>query len=132
MRDHIAEYSIIPPADILAIRDITRYRKKTVNTITAEKNRMSNCLTVSCIKLDEVLSDIYGKTGQAIIGQIIERGNCDFDPEPFIDKRVKASPEGFKLALDGNVTPATLTKMKMIQDRLGYLGANAQFEVSHS
>jgi len=82
MRDHIAEYSLIPPADILAIRDITRYRRKTVNSITAEKNRMSNCLTVSCIKLDEVLSDTYGKTGQAIINQIIETGGCDFDPKP--------------------------------------------------
>ena len=122
MRDHIAEYSIIPPADILAIRDITRYRRKTVNTITAEKNRMSNCLTVSCIKLDEVLSDIYGKTGQAIINQIIARGNCDFNPEPYIDKRVKATLEDFQMALDGDVTPATLTKMKIIQDRLAYLG----------
>jgi transposase len=122
MRDHIAEYSIIPPADILAIRDLTRYRRKTVNTITAEKNRMSNCLTVSCIKLDEVLSDIYGRTGQAIIGQIIKHGGCDFDPEPYIDRRVKAAPEEIRMALDGSVTPATLTKMAMIQDRLQYLG----------
>jgi len=122
MRDHIAEYSLIPPADILAIRDITRYRRKTVNSITAEKNRMSNCLTVSCIKLDEVLSDTYGKTGQAIINQIIETGGCDFDPKPYIDKRVKASLEDFKMALDGNVTPATLTKMKMIQQRIDFLG----------
>ena len=121
MRDHIAEYSIIPPADILAIRDLTRYRRKTVNTITAEKNRMSNCLTVSCIKLDEVLSDTYGKTGQAIIGQIIERGNCDFDPGPYIDRRVKATLEDFKMALDGDVTPATHLKMTMIQDHLKYL-----------
>jgi len=120
--DHIAEYSIIPPADILAIRDITRYRRKTVNEITAEKNRMSNCLTVSCIKLDEVLSDIYGKTGQAIIGQIIETGGCTFDPGPYIDPRVKASLEYFKMALDGDVTFATLTKMKMIQQRLAFLG----------
>ena len=122
MRDHIAEYSIIPPADILAIRDITRYRRKTVNAITAEKNRMSNCLTVSCIKLDEVLSDIYGKTGQRIIGQVIKTGGCDFDPRTFIDKRVKAPLEDFKKALDGNVTPATLTKMAMIQQRLAFLG----------
>jgi transposase len=121
MRDHIAEYSIIPPADILAIRDLTRYRRKTVNTITAEKNRMSNCLTVSCIKLDEVLSDTYGKAGQAIIGQIIERGTCDFDPGPYIDKRVKATWEDFKMALDGDVTPATHLKMTMIQDHLKYL-----------
>jgi transposase len=123
MRDHIAEYSIIPPADILAIRDVTRYRRKTVNAITAEKNRLSNCLTVSCIKLDEVLSDTCGsKTGQALIGQIIKNGGCDFDPEPYIDKRVKAPLEQFKMALDGDVTPATLTKMKIIQERLEYLG----------
>jgi len=121
MRDHIAEYSFIPPADILAIRDVARYRRKTINTMTAEKNRMSNCLTVSCIKLDEVLSDLYGKTGMALIGQIIETGGCNFDPAPFIDKRVKASVELFKQALDGDVTPATLTKMRIIQERLGYL-----------
>jgi len=122
MRDHIAEYSIIPSADILAIRDITRYRRKTVNAITSEKNRMSNCLTVSCIKLDEVLSDTYGKSGQAIIEQIIAHGGCDFDPIPYIDKRVKATPELIEMALDGNVTPSTLTKMSMIQQRLKFLG----------
>jgi transposase len=122
MRDHIAEYSIIPPADILAIRDITRYRRKTVNAITAEKNRMSNCLTVSCVKLDEVLSDTYGKTGRALIEQIIKNGGCDFDPKPYIDARVKAPLEHFKMALDGDFTPATLTKMGMIQQRLGFLG----------
>ena len=122
MRDHIAEYSIIPPAEILAIRDLARYRRKTVNTISAEKNRMSNCLTVSCIKLDEVLSDVYGKTGQAIIRQIIERGGCDFDPGPYIDRRVKAPVEAFKMALDGNVTVSTLLNMKIIQERIDSLG----------
>ena len=122
MRDHIAEYSLIPPADILAIRDVTRYRRKTINEITAEKNRMSNCLTVSCIKLDEVLSDVYGKTGQAIIGQIIKNRGCNFDPKPYIDGRVRATLEDFKLALDGDVTPATLVKMKIIQQRMDYLG----------
>jgi transposase len=131
MRDHIAEYSIIPPAEILAVRDLTRYRRKTVNTITAEKNRMSNCLTVSCIKLDEVLSDVYGKTGQAIIEQIIERGGCNFDPSPYIDRRVKAPLEAFEMALDGNVTPSTLMTMKIIQERLNYLGnQKAELETS--
>lgn len=131
MRDHIAEYSIIPPAEILVLRDLTRYRRKTVNTITAEKNRMSNCLTVSCIKLDEVLNDVYGKTGQAIIGQIIERGGCSFDPTPYIDKRVKASVEDFREALDGDITPSTLTNMKIIQERLGYL-SNQKAELESS
>ena len=125
MRDHIAEYSIIPPADILAIRDVARYRRKTVHAMTAEKNRMSNCLTVSCVKLDEVLSDTYGKTGQALIRQIIRNDGCDFDPRPYIDRRVKATPEEFELALDGDVTPATLIKMRLIQQRVDFLGQQA-------
>jgi hypothetical protein len=90
--------------------------------MTAEKNRMSNCLTVSCIKLDEVLSDLYGKTGTALIGQIIKTGGCNFDPTPFIHPRVKAPVELFKQALDGDVTPATLAKMRIIQERLNSLG----------
>ena len=131
MRDHIAEYSIIPTAEILAIRDVTRYRRKTIYAITAEKNRMSNCLTVSGIKLDEVLSDLYGKTGQALIDEIIKRGGCDFNPEPFIDKRVKATPEEFREALDGDITPATLIKMKMIQERMEFLcNQKAELELS--
>jgi hypothetical protein len=82
---------------------------------------MANCLTVSCIKLDGVLTDIHGKTGQAIVGQIIEQGGCDFDPKPFIDRRVKAPPEKFVEALDGNVTPSMLTVMGIIRERLNYL-----------
>jgi len=121
MRDHIAEYSFIPPADILALRDLTRYRRKTINTISAEKNRMSNNLTVSCIKLDEVVSDVYGKTGQLIVREIIATGGCDFDPAPFIQKRVKAPVEDFRRALDGNITPSILAKMKLGQERLDFL-----------
>jgi len=121
MRDHIAEYSFIPPADILALRDLTRYRRKTVNSISAEKNRMQNCLTVSNIKLDEVLSDVFGKTGQRIIEKIIETGGCSFDPAQFIDGRVKAPAEKFVEALDGNITPSVLKLMELSDKRLKFL-----------
>lgn len=119
--NHIAVFSIVPSNEILAIRDVCRYRRKIVNTMSAEKSRLTNCLTVSCIKLDEVLSELYGKTGRALIEQIMERGDCNFGPRPYIDGRVKASPEEFKLALEGDVTPATLMKMKVISNHLDFL-----------
>jgi transposase len=118
----IPEYSLIPPADILAIRDVARYRRKVVNTMTAEKNRLSNCLTVSCIKLDEVLSDLHGsKTGKALIEQAVKHGGGGFDPAPYIDRRVKASVEEFRDALDGKLTPATQGKMAAISEHLRFL-----------
>ena len=53
--------SFIPPEDIRQLRDLMRYRAKLTNMITGEKNRASNCLTVSNLKLDDVSSDVFGK-----------------------------------------------------------------------
>ena len=53
--------SFIPPADIRQLRDLVRYRWKLTNFTTGEKNRAQNCLTVSNIKLDDVVSDVFGK-----------------------------------------------------------------------
>lgn len=48
--------SFIPPPDIRQLRDLMRYRMKLTNMLTGEKNRASNCLTVSNLKLDDVES----------------------------------------------------------------------------
>ena len=34
--------------------------------ITGEKNRALNCLTVSNLKLDDVFSDVFGKSSRSI------------------------------------------------------------------
>ena len=47
--------SFIPPADIRQLRDLTRYYRKLVGFNSGEKNRAQNCLTISNIKLDDVL-----------------------------------------------------------------------------
>ena len=64
--------SFIPPADIRQLRDLVRYRWKLTNFTTGEKNRAQNCLTVSNIKLDDVFSDVFGKTASAITTRILE------------------------------------------------------------
>ena len=56
----------IPPADIRQLRDLVRYRWKLTNFTTGEKKRAQNCLTVSNFKLDDVFSDVFGKTASAI------------------------------------------------------------------
>ena len=62
--------SFIPPADIRALRDLVRYRFKLTCMITSEKNRAQNCLTVSNLKLDDVFSDVFGKSSRSITEQI--------------------------------------------------------------
>ena len=63
--------SFIPPADIRELRDLVRYRYKLTCMITGEKNRAQNCLTVSNLKLDDVFSDVFGKSSRSITEQIL-------------------------------------------------------------
>lgn len=58
--------SFISPFEIRQLRDLMRYRVKLTNFTTGEKNRAQNCLTVSNIKLDDVFSDVLGKSASAI------------------------------------------------------------------
>ena len=63
--------SYIPSPDIRQLRDLMRYDTKLTNTITGEKNRAQNCLTVSNLKLDDVFSDVFGKSSRSIIQHIL-------------------------------------------------------------
>jgi transposase len=64
--------SFIPPRDIRELRDLVRYYKKLVNILTGEKNRAHNCLTVSNLKLDDVFSDVFGKSARSITQHILD------------------------------------------------------------
>ncbi|MRX83677.1 transposase [Eggerthella guodeyinii] len=61
----------IPPKDIRACREISRYRFKLVYMKASEKNRYQNSMTVSNIGLASVLSDAFGKTAQAIMEHVL-------------------------------------------------------------
>jgi transposase len=63
--------SFIPPADIRACRELSRYRFKLVCMKASEKNRYQNAMTVSNIGLAGVLSDPFGKTAQGIMGHML-------------------------------------------------------------
>jgi transposase len=59
--------SFIPREDIRQLRDLYRHRRKLIGQRTAEKNRLQNILEDANIKLGSVVSDVFGKTGTAII-----------------------------------------------------------------
>ena len=92
--------SFIPPADIRHLRDLVRYRFKLICMITGEKNRAQNCLTVSNLKLDDVFSDVFGKSSRSITEYILEHPGDLFDVTPFVDRRCKTPIEEIQAALD--------------------------------
>jgi transposase len=74
LRYGLIEKSFVPPADIRELRDLTRFRKKIIGDMTAEKNRIQKTLECSNIKLGSVISDVFGVSGRKLLTRLIERG----------------------------------------------------------
>jgi len=71
--------SFIPPPNIRQLRDFLRFRMKLTYKIIRMKNRELKCLTVSNLKLDDVFSDVLGKSSRSIIQHILEHLGESFD-----------------------------------------------------
>lgn len=76
-----------------------RYRMKLTNMKPGEKNRALNCLTVSNLKLDDVFSDVFGKSSISIIHYLLEHPNEAFDVRPFVHGRCKTPIEEIQAAV---------------------------------
>jgi len=118
--------SFIPPPDIRELRDLMRYRTKLTNMITGEKNRASNCLTVSNLKLDDVFSDVFGKTSRSIIRHILEHPGETFDVAPFVDRRCKHPIEEIQAAVDGAISREQAAKLKECLQHIDELKAHKE------
>lgn len=117
----MVQSSFIPPADIRQLRDLVRYQFKLTCMITSEKNRAHNCLTVSNFKLDEVFSDIFGKSARSITEQILQHPGETFDVAPFVDRRCKTPIEEIQAAVDGAISAEQAVKLRQCLDHIDEL-----------
>ena len=113
--------SFIPPADIRHLRDLVRYRFKLTSMITGEKNRAQNCLTVSNLKLDDVFSDVFGKSSRSITEQILAHPGETFDVTPFVDSRCKTPIKEIQAAVDGAISPEQAVKLRQCLNHIDEL-----------
>ena len=113
--------SFIPPADIRQLRDLVRYRFKLTSMISSEKNSAQNCLTVSNLKLDDVFSDVFGKSSRSITEYILAHPGETFDVTPYVDKRCKTPIEEIQAAVDGAVSPEQAVKLRQCLDHIDEL-----------
>ena len=104
--------SFIPSPEIRQLRDLMRYRFKLTNVLTGEKNRARNCLTVSNLKLDDVFSDVFGKSARSITSYILEHPGETFDVSPFVDPRCKTPVSEIQAAVDGAISPEQAVKLR--------------------
>jgi transposase len=74
LRAGLLKGSFVPERDIRDLRQFTRYRKALIRDITSQKNRVEKLLRSSGFNLSSFLSDIFGASGLAILGQLVQTG----------------------------------------------------------
>jgi transposase len=100
--------SFQPPAAIRALRTYWRQRAEHVHGAATCMQRMQKALTQMNLQLANVISDISGLTGQAILRAITAGERDAWKLAELRDPRIKASPEEVAKSLQGNWRPELL------------------------
>jgi transposase len=94
--------SFRPPEEICVMRTFWRQRQQQVAEAARCIQRMQKALTQMNLQLANVISDISGWTGQAIISAILAGERRPEELAKLRDPRIKASAEVVALSLEGN------------------------------
>src|SRR5713101_5608071 len=94
--------SFRPEEDILILRTLWRQRQQHIGDAARCTQHMQKALTQMNLQLANVISDISGWTGQAIIQAILKGERNPRELAKLRDPRVKASAEEIVQSLEGN------------------------------
>jgi transposase len=101
-----------PPADIRKVRDMVRHRESLVQSRATHINRMQKALQCMNIKLTNVLSDITGTTGMAILRGIVSGEREGKVLARHRDPHCKKSEEEIIKSLEGHYQEQHLFTLK--------------------
>src|SRR5215469_2318859 len=108
--------SFRPTQEIRTMRTYWRQRNDLVQSAGRHIQRMQKALTQMNIQLANVLSDLSGVTGQAIIKAILAGERNPHKLAELRDCRVRANEEQIAQSLEGNWQPDLLFVLKQEQD----------------
>ena len=115
--------SFVPPAPIQELRDLTRTRKQVVRELARHTQRIQKTLEDANLKLTEVVSDILGTSGRAILEALVVG---ETDPERLAalgHGRLRASHAELADALHGRVTAHHRFMLQLHLDQITALEA---------
>jgi transposase len=117
--------SYIPAAELKEVRDLTRYRIKTVQARTSEIQRLQKALESAGIKLDSVVSDITGQSATAMTEALIdgERRGAVMADLAIGRMRTAGKLADLSQALTGRFTGHHALMCRLHLDRIALFGA---------
>ena len=119
-RSGLLNGSFIPPEPIRQARLIGRQRQKLVDQRSAEKNRLHKLLSDAGIRLSVVISDLSGQSGRKMI-RGLTKGEPIEQLLSYADKRLKATDEELRDALEGDLSPCHRFTLERLLAHIDFL-----------
>jgi transposase len=110
--------SFVPPKPIRELRDLTRYRRKLVESQTAERNRLLKLLETSNIKLASVATDVFGVSGRLMLRALIEGKATTQEMANLAQRKLRKKIPELEPALEGKLEEHHRFLLRLQLDRL--------------
>jgi len=110
--------SFVPPKPIRELRDLTRYRRKLVESQAAERNRLLKLLETANIKLSSVATDVFGVSGRLMLEALVEGKATPQEMADLAKGRLRQKIDELGPALEGKLEEHHRFLLRLQLDRL--------------
>src|SRR5690606_19965700 len=110
--------SFIPPKEKRELRDLIRYKRKKVQYVASETNRIIKVLEDCNIKLSSLVSNVKGVSASKIINSLIDGEDDLTILLSYVHGKIKAPQEEIAKALTGRITDHHRFMLKMIRETI--------------
>jgi transposase len=102
LRHGMIRPSFIPPRPIRELREFTRRRKQMIGIAADERNRVQKVLEDANVKIGDVLSDVFGLSGQLMLEALVAGEMNAFDIAQLAQKNARKKIGELTAALEGH------------------------------
>src|SRR5579859_656964 len=118
VRHGLIAKSFVPPKPIRELRELMRYHRKLVELRSGERNRLLKLLETANIKLSSVATDVFGKSGMAMLEAIAGGQDSGEELAELAHALLKKKKAQLRKALDGRVADHHRFLLRMQLDRI--------------
>ena len=137
LRHAMIHPSFIPPRAIRELRDLTRRRKRLLGAGTSERNRMQKVLEDANVKLGNVLTDLFGVSGQLMLEALLQGQANPEEMAQFAKRRAKKKIPEIIAALEGHqmsdhhrrMIRYSVDHMRFLEEQIEQLDQNIAMQI---
>lgn len=118
--------SFVPDQQTRELRTLNRHRKKLIRQRTTEKNRLQNILEDANIKLSSVLSDVFGKSGLAMIRHLAQGETDPVTLSNLAKGSLVRKKDQIQLALNGRFNKSHQFMLNLLLQTIDYINSNIE------